>query len=189
MPTRFKYVPVQAQTYALTPAEIIMATDQELNEYMSVKKYAPYRQEKGDRHRWNPKVQEKLHEIKAKVGERTGMTFASSSGGRTRADGDHAEKPKKRMGKKERMKLKAALDGTEADAAPADATIEDAPRVDATREANRSDQPKKRKRESAAVETPSGKTDGEEGTADATESVQKKKRKRRHRAKEEAAQA
>ncbi|KAF8891880.1 KRI1-like family C-terminal-domain-containing protein [Infundibulicybe gibba] len=43
MPTRFKYVPVQPQSFALSPVEILMATDQELNEYMSVKKYAPYR--------------------------------------------------------------------------------------------------------------------------------------------------
>ncbi len=189
MPTRFKYVPVQSQTYALTPAEILMATDQELNEYMSVKKYAPYRQEKGDRHRWNPKVQEKLHDIKAKVSERTGMAFASSSGGRTRTDGDHAEKPKKRMGKKERMKLKTALGGTDTNAAPAEATIEKAAPLDATREVNRSDQPMKRKRESGAAETQSGKAHGEEGTADPAESGQKKKRKRRHRTKEEAAQA
>ena len=185
MPTRFKYVPVQAQTYALTPAEILMATDQELNEYMSVKKYAPYRQEKGDRHRWNPKVQEKLHDIKAKVSERTGMPFASSSGGRTRTDGDHIEKPKKRMGKKERMKLKTALGGTDTNAAPAEVTIEKA----ASLEVNRSDQPKKRKRESGAAETQSGKAHKEEDTADPTESGQKKKRKRRHRTKEEAAQA
>src|SRR6266700_6241637 len=96
MPTRFKYVPVQPQTYALSPAEILMATDQELNEYMSVKKYAPYRQDKNNPQRWN-KTQEKLHELKAKIGERAGTSFINGSRGEA-----GQEKVKKRKGKKER---------------------------------------------------------------------------------------
>lgn len=106
MPTRFKYVPVQSQNYALTPAEILMATDQELNEYMSVKKYAPYREDKNDRHRWNPKSQEKLREIKSKVNERSGGRFSNHAGGsRAAAAGgeDGQGEKKKRMGKKERQ--------------------------------------------------------------------------------------
>jgi len=103
MPTRFKYVPVQPQAYALTPAEILMATDQELNEYMSVKKYAPYRQDKNNR---NKKTQEKLHELKAKIGERAGTSFMDGSRGQGRGEAGQ-EKVKKRKGKKERMKLKA----------------------------------------------------------------------------------
>ena len=71
LPTRFKYVPVPTQTYSLTPVEILLATDKELNEYVSVKKYAPYRQEK-DRSRWDTKEKEKLREFKEKLGERVG---------------------------------------------------------------------------------------------------------------------
>ena len=37
MPTRFRYVSVPKQDFSLTPAEILMATDKELNEYMSIK--------------------------------------------------------------------------------------------------------------------------------------------------------
>ena len=82
-----------------------MATDQELNEYMSVKKYAPYRHDKSNPQRWNKKTQEKLHELKARIGDRAGTSFINGSG--QRGD-DGQEKVKKRKGKKERMKLKAA---------------------------------------------------------------------------------
>ncbi|KAF8802648.1 Krr1-domain-containing protein, partial [Phlegmacium glaucopus] len=107
LPTRFRYVPVQPQNYALTPVEILLATDQELNEYVSVKKYAPYRHDKGDRYRWNKKDQEKLHELKSTIKNRSGNAFGirTMAGGHGPADGSE----KKRKGKKERMKAKVAL--------------------------------------------------------------------------------
>lgn len=114
-PTRFKYVPVPTQTYSLAPVEILLATDKELNEYVSVKKYAPYRQEK-DRSRWDVREKEKLREFKEKVGERVGDR-GFVMGGRGGAGGDgggEGEKVKKRKGKKERMKMKAAA-GAEVD--------------------------------------------------------------------------
>ncbi|KAJ2743845.1 Ribosome biogenesis protein Kri1 [Coemansia sp. BCRC 34301] len=43
LPTRFKYSKVKAVDYGLTPAEILLADDKYLNEYVSVKKIAPYR--------------------------------------------------------------------------------------------------------------------------------------------------
>ncbi|KAG6857754.1 hypothetical protein H0H87_004170 [Tephrocybe sp. NHM501043] len=99
MPTRFKYVPVQPQNFALTPVEILMATDQELNEYMSVKKYAPYRHEM----KWDSKRNDRLKELKGKIAERT-----SNNGFATGNRADRGDKPvKKRKGKKERLKLKA----------------------------------------------------------------------------------
>ena len=76
---------------------------------MSVKKYAPYRQDKGDRYRWNKKEQEKLHELKSIIKDRTGNAFGMRSMGGGQASGDGGEKPKKRKGKKERMKAKVAL--------------------------------------------------------------------------------
>jgi protein KRI1 len=87
----------------------LLATDQELNNYVSVKKYAPYRQDKGDRHRWNKKDQEKLHELKSIIKNRTGNTFGNRSMGGGQASSDGGEKAKKRKGKKERMKAKVAL--------------------------------------------------------------------------------
>ncbi|KAF8953200.1 KRI1-like family C-terminal-domain-containing protein [Flammula alnicola] len=194
LPTRFKYVPIQSQAYSLTPAEILMATDQELNEYMSVKKYAPYRQEKADRHRWNPKAQEKLHELKTKIGERAGTTFASGSGGRRHVEDGQGEKVKKRMGKKERMKLKSAL----GEAAAADVTThEDGPESTAVyRDGLNNQKSKKRKREEGQGGLDEERSvrhgDGLEANGEGAESAAKKKRKRRQRKKEsegETAQA
>jgi protein KRI1 len=67
---------------------------------VSVKKYAPYRQDKGDRYRWNKKDQEKLHELKSTIKNRSGNTFGIRSMVRGQAHGDGGEKMKKRKGKK-----------------------------------------------------------------------------------------
>ena len=111
LPTRFKYVPVQPTDYSLTPAEVLMATDKELNEYMSVKKYAPYRLAKADKHRFGNAQQEKLRDLKGRVAERAGGVFGFDGTGQ--AEGDL--KPKKRKGKKERKRLKSELVGAEED--------------------------------------------------------------------------
>ncbi|KAJ8595431.1 hypothetical protein M405DRAFT_878190 [Rhizopogon salebrosus TDB-379] len=95
MPTRFKYTTTAQQTFALTPAEVLMATDQDLNQYVSVKRYAPYRAEKWDHNRG-----ERLKEFREKLKERVGDTG-------TRHRNEDAV-PKKRLGKKERQKRKAA---------------------------------------------------------------------------------
>ncbi|KAG6813764.1 hypothetical protein H0H92_007716 [Tricholoma furcatifolium] len=109
LPTRFKYVPVQAQNYGLTPVEILMGTDQELNEYMSIKKYAPYRQKEA---KWDSKRNDRLKELKGKLANRGG------SSGREAGDGADGDKPvKKRKGKKERLKMKTAA-GDEEDTLP-----------------------------------------------------------------------
>ena len=115
MPTRFKYVPIASQSFALTPAEILLATDQELNQFMSIKKYAPYRKESS----WNKGRQEKLVEFKQQIHERAeefGWDLGPSGGRSKQVDesvnGEKAKK--KRKGKKERMKMKAAAAGTAA---------------------------------------------------------------------------
>lgn len=178
MPTRFRYVPVEKQTYALSAAEILMATDQELNEYMSVKKYAPYRQDKGDRSRWKKSTQEKLHELKAKVSERTGTSFHAGSGARRSGEDEQVERVKKRKGKKERMKLKAAAAGIEENG-EVDVDDQDAPKP-SVKKGNA-----KRKRDQAADESPSTKVgDDPEGGDGDGDGVAKKRRKRRHKKKD-----
>ncbi|KAG1856903.1 KRI1-like family C-terminal-domain-containing protein [Suillus tomentosus] len=94
MPTRFKYTTAAPQTFALTPSEILMATDKELNQYVSVKRYAPYRAEKWDHNRG-----ERLAEFREKLKERAGTTRTSHR--------SEDPTPKKRLGKKERQKMKA----------------------------------------------------------------------------------
>ena len=93
MPTRFKYAKVDSQTFGLTPAEILMATDAELNQYMGIKKYAPYRK---NTQNWDKNRATRLKDLRTKIATR-----------RTAVDGADAaatvnlEKPgKKRKGKK-----------------------------------------------------------------------------------------
>jgi len=74
-----------------------MATDQELNEYMGVKKYAPYRKEA----RWDSKRTERLKEFRNKIRER--IPIADDENSLT------GKPAKRRKGKKERMKLKAGM--------------------------------------------------------------------------------
>ncbi|KAG1824420.1 KRI1-like family C-terminal-domain-containing protein [Suillus subaureus] len=95
MPTRFKYTTTTPQTFALTPTEILMATDKDLNQYVSVKRYAPYRAEKWDHNRG-----ERLQEFREKMKQRVGAIGTSHR--------SEDPTPKKRLGKKERHKLKAA---------------------------------------------------------------------------------
>ncbi|BGO92911.1 hypothetical protein NBRC10512_006073 [Rhodotorula toruloides] len=54
--TRFKYAKVPAQSFNLTPEEILLATDAELNAFMSLKKMAPYRQDSAS---WQAKQAQK----------------------------------------------------------------------------------------------------------------------------------
>jgi protein KRI1 len=100
MPTRFKYAHVPAQSFALTPAEILLATDAELNQYLSVKKYAPYRKEG----RWDRTRAERLKEFKEKMKTRN----AWLNGGDP-AEEESLQLGKKRKGKKERVKAKEGL--------------------------------------------------------------------------------
>ncbi|KAI0067594.1 hypothetical protein BV25DRAFT_1818972 [Artomyces pyxidatus] len=106
MPTRFRYAQVPKNTYALTPAEILLADDKDLNEYMGIKKYAPYRKEK---EQWDAKRGQRLRDFKQKMAARGVKTE-----GLSQRNGDGEGKEKKRKGKKERMREKAA--GTSADA-------------------------------------------------------------------------
>jgi protein KRI1 len=107
MPTRFKYATVQPQSFALTPSEILMATDAELNQYLSVKRYAPYRKEG----RWDNTRNDRLKELKGKLAERSEKTDEDAE--------DGEKKRPRRKGKKERqnLKLKAAAVGPEASVA------------------------------------------------------------------------
>ena len=72
-----------------------MADDKDLNQYMGVKKLAPYRKAGT----WDQKRGERLKEFKTKMKDRMGHYDAESS---------EARPQKKRKGKKERQKAKQA---------------------------------------------------------------------------------
>ncbi|KAM3265339.1 protein KRI1 [Capsicum annuum] len=56
--TRFKYRPVKAKRFGLAPEEVLMMEDKELNQYVPLKKIAPYREKE-----WKvPRI--KLHQLK-----------------------------------------------------------------------------------------------------------------------------
>lgn len=93
LPTRFKYAPVQKSNFNISAAEILMATDAELNDYTSLKKLAPYRKPKG-RDRWDGKQAERLESFREKVRSRARASQWSSS--------VVDETKKKRKGRKER---------------------------------------------------------------------------------------
>ncbi|KAG8697501.1 hypothetical protein FRC09_007817 [Ceratobasidium sp. 395] len=99
MPTHFRYAKVDPTTHGLTPVEILMATDAELNSYVGLKRLAPYRKEKFD-----PRRPEKLKDF------RNTLATRGVSGWDANNEGD--AKTKKRKGKKERQKekAKAAMD-------------------------------------------------------------------------------
>ncbi|KAL3845548.1 hypothetical protein ACJIZ3_002951 [Penstemon smallii] len=72
--TRFKYKQVEAKRFGLSPAEILMMDDKDLNQYVPLKKLAPY-QEKG----WKvPRI--KTLQVKEKIkGLYTGETSNSTN--------------------------------------------------------------------------------------------------------------
>ncbi|KAF7362375.1 Kri1-C domain-containing protein [Mycena venus] len=158
LPTRFHYTSVAPQKFGLSPVEILLAKDSELNEYMSVKKYAPYRAD--NKAGWDKNRNERLRELKGKVKERMG-------GADVEEHGRDGQVKKKRKGKKERMKEKGlaeaegAAEGAKAEANGAedkgvkrkrDAT-EDV--VDAGEPPEGGKKKRKRKKKDAAVEVES----------------------------------
>jgi protein KRI1 len=108
-PTHFRYVPVAKTAYGLAPAEILLADDKDLNEYVGLKKLAPYRKQ---RDTWDANRHTRLREFKNRVSERLGEAGADVVAAEHLADGER--KAKKRKGKKERMREKAGLAPEEA---------------------------------------------------------------------------
>ncbi|GAA5922995.1 KRI1 family protein [Sporobolomyces koalae] len=56
--TRFRYTKVAPSGFNLTPEEILLATDAELNAFMSLKKIAPYRMSESDQSKQRKKLKE-----------------------------------------------------------------------------------------------------------------------------------
>ncbi|KAG6331753.1 hypothetical protein ID866_7334 [Astraeus odoratus] len=118
IPTRFHYTQTTSENYGLSPVEILLASEAELNSYVSLRKMAPYRRtgRSGKEKSWDPKRNERLKEFREKLRARIGIggEGAWSIGGiydRNRSYGgsDGGEK-KKRLGKKERAKMKNIID-------------------------------------------------------------------------------
>ena len=115
MPTRFHYIQTAPEDCGLTPAEILLATDAELNAYAGLKKIAPYRNsgKSGKGKSWDPKRNERLQEFREKLRLRLGdgegdWTIGGVSNRRRAGGSEGSGEKKKRLGKKERAKMKAS---------------------------------------------------------------------------------
>lgn len=98
LPTRFKYTQVAPADYGMSAVDILLADDEQLNNVVGLKNLQPYRRGK------NRPVD---------LGKRLGQ-FRKDVYGNTSKTHDGQEKPaKKRMGKKERNRLKAAEGGAD----------------------------------------------------------------------------
>lgn len=126
LPTRFKYTPVLPDNFGLTPVEILLADDAELNEYVGLKKLAPYRRGKDGKTKsgWDKGRGERLKEFKRKLNEKWGSVAETASGGAGK--GEDGERPaKKRKGKKERQKEKMAAAQVDDNDGNADGELEE----------------------------------------------------------------
>ncbi|GAA5908312.1 KRI1 family protein [Sporobolomyces salmoneus] len=133
--TRFKYTKVAPSSFNLTPEEILLATDAELNAFMSLKKIAPYRMSEADQakqrkklkelrdalknRKWGDEVDETkaLEELERRKekkrkwkseGKEKDATGANAVAVTAGGDGGGEERPKKkkRAGKSERKRVK-----------------------------------------------------------------------------------
>lgn len=189
MLTRFKYTPSAPASFGLTPVEILLATDDELNKLVTMKGIAPYR--KGGIGMQGKGLGKRVRELKDKLRERRWGEELSQSKSREekkekkrkRDDGEergHGEKREKksegeiteksekvrngkRLGKKERMRLQKAAEA----AGAAGAAVGEPESVPAE---------KKRKVESSETLADAPGANGEEGG-------EKKKRRKKKKSK------
>lgn len=181
MPTRFKYTRSEPVDYGLTPAEMLLATDAELNSILSMKQLAPYRQGGGGYGRQGKGLTKRVRELKERLRRRKwgeenddgegdepfgaggrprdagwGQRASGGAGAPASADGDASKRPGKRLGKKERNKLRAANGDAVSEQQPPGAAGQKRP-------ANAQD----------------GES-GEQGEGEATEGGKRKRRKKKH---------
>lgn len=83
MPVRFKYRNVEADNFGLKPTEILSAQDKDLNEYLSIKKLAPFRNTDHDSQwlqRWRKGKKKRQAELRRKLAARERALKEGTSG-------------------------------------------------------------------------------------------------------------
>lgn len=141
-PTRFKYTTVPKEDFGLTPVEILLADDKDLNEFFSLKKLAPYRRQdlvEKDMRMFKRGGSGKLNELKAKAQQ------ALQDLKKSNRDGD-GDKEKKKKDKKDKKEFKAVKDSATASSSDAFATQElaDADEKTKRKQEKKADQKRKR---------------------------------------------
>ncbi|XP_030960341.1 protein KRI1 homolog [Quercus lobata] len=99
--TRFKYAKIKPNRFGLSPAELLLMNEKELNQYVSLKKIVPYREE------WKLNEQ-KRYQLKMRTKEllRRGQVYDQKVGEKKRTK-DKAEKSTSSMGTMETGKVKS----------------------------------------------------------------------------------
>ncbi|KAK4684486.1 protein KRI1, partial [Tremellales sp. Uapishka_1] len=109
LPTRFKYTPSAPVNFGLTPIEILLATDSELNQLVSVKHIAPYKS--GGLGFAGKGLGKRVRELKDELAKRKWGEEGNVREKKVVERTQGAEKPKpktKRLGPKQRLRKLAA---------------------------------------------------------------------------------
>ncbi|KAF9243196.1 KRI1-like family C-terminal-domain-containing protein [Melanogaster broomeanus] len=132
IPTRFHYTSTTPDNYGLTPAEILLATDADLNSYVGLKKIAPYRVDKGGKMRknWDPMRTQHLKEFREKLRSRVGLSsdgvWSLDAGFKNRATEERGEKKKRKDNLRQKRKRDSYLQADRPDPSPGSAEGVDA---------------------------------------------------------------
>ncbi|GAA5866742.1 hypothetical protein JCM3774_001978 [Rhodotorula dairenensis] len=145
--TRFHYAKVPAESFNLTAEEILLATDAELNSFMSLKKLAPYRQDSAAyRTKEAQKQRKKLKELREVIRNR--------KWGEEVDEAQAAEALEKRKEKKRRYKENAEKRTAGGEAGPSSAAGADGePPKKKVKRAGKSERKRKQKEQQAATAT------------------------------------
>lgn len=101
MPTRFSYIPVPRERFSLTSAEILRATDKELNQYVGMKQLAAHKRKRSG---FDKNRSQKLHEFKRAISRRSWGGVSESS--------QNPSKEKRKRTKKQLRESKPQDDST-----------------------------------------------------------------------------
>jgi protein KRI1 len=137
--TRFKYRKVQAQDWGLSTADILLATDKELNAYVSLKKLAPYREKEWEVSEWKQK--KALSALRARIAKRMDEELPEDKAARSKRMDE--ELPEDKAARSKRGTRRASKRPREEEQAPLVESRGD----DDVKEEHRGEEPKRVKQE------------------------------------------